>query len=530
MHPADVEVDAEGHSHRFRPATALLIGVSAFFIFFALLNVAVQPFGTELVGPWLVVNESGKLVQETRIPISMPLSGVTTLGLETTVGPTSGDSLALIWPDATAVEVYWNGELLRSVGSPEQPTANLWTATLAVPLPDSTNESNQLRLELTSPYTIQLQRPPIIADVSTVRARAGLHNLIYGKLLLLCMGASIMVGIMLILLARLQRSLVAPGKLLGIAAILAAVYAFDYTTRFTTGSLFAYRWLRVLLISSGYTAALLFTMGLERYFQERFRISWFVAVPTAVAVLVIVASPSLAWLFKWLPLINAVLFMDLVVVLGLMIRHLRQYTFLLIPFSIVALSLLELLLVMMLNVSWPPVLQFTVLITAMLLSVQIIGEYTEVYRDREALQAAYNRDALTESYNRRVLDELDLGRFDAAVVTDLDNFKAYNDTYGHAAGDDILKLFARTLATNTRSEDVVVRYGGDEFIILLRRADESDAKRIMRRVRNRFRRELTEGDLDVSFGVEPVLTQHGAKFQHADSAMYDMKDQHKSSR
>jgi diguanylate cyclase (GGDEF)-like protein len=470
------------------------------------------------------------MVEETRIPISVPLTGVTTVAVETTVGPTSGDALALIWPDATAVAVYWNGDLLRRFGNPEQPTANLWSGLFHVPLPDSTADTNRLRLELTSPYMVQLLRPPIVADAETVRARASFHNLLYGELLLLCMGASIMVGIMLILLARLQRSRIAPGILLGAAAILAAVYAFDYTTRFTSGTLIEYRWLRVLLISSGYAAALLFTMGLERYFHERFRISWFVAVPTGAAVVVLAASPSLAWLFRWLPIINAVIFVDLIVVLSLMVPQLRRYTFLLIPFAILALSLGELLLVMVLDLPWPPVLQFTVLITAMLLSVQIIGEYTEVYRDREALQAAYNRDALTGSYNRRALDQFNLADFDAAVVTDLDNFKAYNDTYGHAAGDAMLKLFARTLTDNTRSDDVVVRYGGDEFIVLLRKAEADDATHIMRRVRKRFRRELSEGDLDVSFGVERVAAQHGATFQQADGAMYAMKAKHKAPR
>lgn len=56
----------------------------------------------------------------------------------------------------------------------------------------------------------------------------------------------------------------------------------------------------------------------------------------------------------------------------------------------------------------------------------------------------------------------------AFLIMDIDKFKTVNDTYGHAAGDVVLKLFGQLLRTNFRKEDVIGRIGGDEFVVLLK--------------------------------------------------------------
>ena len=81
-------------------------------------------------------------------------------------------------------------------------------------------------------------------------------------------------------------------------------------------------------------------------------------------------------------------------------------------------------------------------------------------------------DELTGVYNRNYLEEflysIDLNRYAVAMV-DIDFFKKVNDTYGHIAGDTILKEFAKLLKKYLRKEDIIVRYGGEEFLILLRK-------------------------------------------------------------
>jgi diguanylate cyclase (GGDEF)-like protein len=85
-------------------------------------------------------------------------------------------------------------------------------------------------------------------------------------------------------------------------------------------------------------------------------------------------------------------------------------------------------------------------------------------------------DPLTGLANRRLLsDRLDVafsksarsGSYGAVLFIDLDNFKAMNDKFGHARGDDLLETVASRLTKSIREEDTVARYGGDEFVVLL---------------------------------------------------------------
>jgi diguanylate cyclase (GGDEF)-like protein len=70
------------------------------------------------------------------------------------------------------------------------------------------------------------------------------------------------------------------------------------------------------------------------------------------------------------------------------------------------------------------------------------------------------------------------------LMVDIDHLKAVNDTYGHEAGNRAVKLVADALQRLTRSTDIVARYGGDEFIVLLANADRAAAEEVAQRVRN----------------------------------------------
>lgn len=109
-------------------------------------------------------------------------------------------------------------------------------------------------------------------------------------------------------------------------------------------------------------------------------------------------------------------------------------------------------------------------------NVELQAQIIEIRQLHTQLQEQAMRDSLTGLYNRRYLDETlerELARAKresyplSLMMIDLDHFKKVNDTYGHQAGDEVLKFFSGMLNERARAEDILCRYGGEEFLLLL---------------------------------------------------------------
>ena len=112
------------------------------------------------------------------------------------------------------------------------------------------------------------------------------------------------------------------------------------------------------------------------------------------------------------------------------------------------------------------------------------------------------------------------------VIADLDGFKAINDLYGHAVGDEMLSKVARALLVAVRSTDVVGRIGGDEFAVLLPETPTAEAQLIVKRMQAEIRRATAPQLVTLSFGVstwQGLDDVPGELLQQADAALYEAK-------
>ena len=155
-------------------------------------------------------------------------------------------------------------------------------------------------------------------------------------------------------------------------------------------------------------------------------------------------------------------------------------------------------------------------------------KYTFLSRKQRHLKLLYI-DSLTNVYNRRYYDEHFQGANDiqAMVVIDVDNFKHINDNYGHDVGDIVLQNIAQTVLSSVRKTDAVIRYGGDEFVIIFFSipADifEKKFERIRRSVDILIIDDRPELHMSVSIGGVYGIGTTKELFKAADNMMYQSK-------
>ncbi|WP_028635080.1 sensor domain-containing diguanylate cyclase [Pseudomonas parafulva] len=178
-------------------------------------------------------------------------------------------------------------------------------------------------------------------------------------------------------------------------------------------------------------------------------------------------------------------------------------------------------------------------ICAMITLVVVALVHAMVRRHHASIEALATLDSLTGLPNRRSFDLLAAqalreaqrdGSPLVALLIDLDHFKALNDTYGHLAGDEVLRQFANVLQGSLRESDILCRWGGEEFIVLLREAEGRQAIEVAEKIRRRaeqltFSYEDQPLRLTTSIGVSNLQqddTLH-TLLTRADSALYRAK-------
>lgn len=207
-----------------------------------------------------------------------------------------------------------------------------------------------------------------------------------------------------------------------------------------------------------------------------------------------------------------------------------------------------------LNVQLPPQVLFVLMMVMVVIALYFLRRETETRRLRLAnLQRTIAHhsdhsaglvDSLTNVFNRNFLYELLQGEIARAernhrplalVMCDVNNFKQVNDRFGHLMGDYVLAQIAGILKFCVRGSDYVVRYGGDEFLIILPETEDPGARIVVKRIQqkvNEWDQQSRIGDvpISVSLGLSHHVAGQAAEkdLAEADSRMYQAKQASRS--
>lgn len=171
-------------------------------------------------------------------------------------------------------------------------------------------------------------------------------------------------------------------------------------------------------------------------------------------------------------------------------------------------------------------------------SVQLEQQQEELRKVNELLQKQATTDGLTGLNNHRAFQENFVQEFQRAtryqqplsvLMIDVDHFKQYNDSFGHPAGDEVLKTVAQILKENARTSDYVARYGGEEFVIILSNTNDESAFVVAERVRKTIEEyPWSRRPITISLGLSCLRAEVDSTAQllsEADQSLYRSKSQ-----
>jgi len=177
---------------------------------------------------------------------------------------------------------------------------------------------------------------------------------------------------------------------------------------------------------------------------------------------------------------------------------------------------------------------FIIVATLAVISMEIESLQSALYRAArfDSLTGLHNRGTFIDDFAREEARAARGGPAFSLAIFDLDRFKQVNDRYGHPAGDAVLKAFADVLRATIRPYDVVGRYGGEEFALLMPQTGKDTATRVAERVRQELEaRGVTVGDRRIEVTASAGVASYGVDgadwdtlLKAADTALYEAKD------
>lgn len=498
----------------------LFLALVLFFVLFTLLSSLAKPTGLILDKHWLLTIDDN--TEEIELPYYQYPDKPGLANFKTMFIMPEGDSLVIPSISCYAYEVRINNILVAEVGDIDNPTANIWNYAHIFSLDKSIlKDKNELSINAYLLDDVGMHIPPFIEDKDKILGRISFFNFINTDMHYIMLGISITISLIMIAIFLYTKTDKRMYLYLGISTILGSLYSFDCQYRLYSGDIITFLYTRKLLFASLYLSGVFLILGIEKYTHKVLKIRKFVFLAIGIAIILVLFSEDFVTLRSWINVLNVIMIISPLSALILLVKHKNPRLF----FSATFLTfiLTYTVIAVLFKTNTPYLFQFGIMIFSIGLGATLIFEFTNMYHEKIKLYDKSLLDQLTNAYNRNILEEIKIENGDMLILTDLDNFKYYNDTFGHSVGDLLLKEVVNIMKGYLRKSDFIIRLGGDEFLIILKDANDEIAESIINRIRKELLKGIENKKVDISFGIIKYESDFLSSFNKADKLLYQMK-------
>lgn len=502
----------------------LFLSILAFLGLFSLFRWSLNAKGIQL-SSWRVLNdESGVFEdQDVTVPFYKLLQRPVTVVLATKIEKTLR-TLYLYLPQVNGsfLAVYANDHLVGSVGFRNDRTAHLWYRPFLLEIPAGTEN---ITIELSGVHELSIEMAPTLIDEEE-RFRFSVLNFLSDTFVKINIGLCLTLALVLYLVSEsMPMKKRQANRLFALSALLAAIWMSNMTSFCTMYNLNAMLLFRKISIASAYIAFSFLSIAIARGFFESFSLMdrLVVLINASIAVL-LWAAPDNYVLNLIRSRVALVLFFN---VFYITYRIFRTYSKVLAGFSLFfVLTVIFDALVLLLRVKFKMLSGFGTASMFLGFSYNLVLEYREMMIKATVSHMRSLIDPLTGAYNRGILVETTFNEKDCFVYLDLNSFKQINDTYGHEVGDKILVLLVNTIRSRIKQNDIVVRMGGDEFLVVVRDCDPAIVTKLFDEVLAEFQNSH-ELKPTFSYGIKKFEGSYQRTLRAVDIEMYKMKEEFK---
>lgn len=442
--------------------------------------------------------------------------------------------------------LQWNGQTIVTAGNMENNRTNLWNAQIYGDIPpEKIKEKNLLSLTVQASYEFGGMAHPLFVmgahQASRMESWFAFH---LTAVPFLAEGCLFFAFILFLFMSSIIPGLVRREYLFySIASLLMAVNLLDYVT-FSSFPLPLFITKKITL-SALYLSVSFIQLGICEQFQVNKKLSWGFSAIFPLILLVLWLIPDPYWFKNIYRQTNMLILganLSWIVVSGL---HIRKHEYARVLFS-ASLVMLFFAFADVFSHMTSSVFVFSLTVIGTLLfvlglSFHVVFDYLDMLKklSMESRRAEFHynksiRDSMTGLYNHKFIMTAvtNIAVPYSVMMIDADHFKEINDNYGHETGDEVIMMIAGILKASVRADDLVGRYGGDEFMLLLHNCPEETALRIA----GSIARDLSKKSLDTPGIPGPVSLSIGiyASSEHqetgeeslrrADQALYEAKE------